>query len=210
MFFLTKKFPLFQANNDVEALMEIAVVIGRRKVEKVATLHSASFHYCRLHFVNAILGIQAERLLQTCPLSPKRASHGRNSSRDKTQQYTSQRNLIHSSFHIISLHMSHACPAQNQMHAVNLRSPRRRRRPIRPSNSPTPLRLLPAHPLHLLTMPHQIPPLKPVDPISRTRSIYLSGSYTRSPSSVLHRGRFSHILFCARANPHLRLRVGWL
>ena len=45
LFFLTKKFPLFQANDDVEALMEIAVVIGRRKIEKVATLHSASLNF---------------------------------------------------------------------------------------------------------------------------------------------------------------------
>jgi len=43
LFFLTKKFPLFQANDDIEAMMEIAVVIGRRKMEKVTTLHSSSF-----------------------------------------------------------------------------------------------------------------------------------------------------------------------
>lgn len=43
LFFLTKKFPVFQANDDIEALMEIAVVIGRRKVEKVATLHGRTF-----------------------------------------------------------------------------------------------------------------------------------------------------------------------
>lgn len=46
MFFLTKKFPLFQANDDIEALMEMAVVIGRRKVEKIATLHSTSLLFC--------------------------------------------------------------------------------------------------------------------------------------------------------------------
>ena len=42
LFFLCKKFPLFQANDDVEALMEIAVVLGRRRMERAATLHSAT------------------------------------------------------------------------------------------------------------------------------------------------------------------------
>lgn len=37
---LTGKFPLFQANDDVEALMEIACIVGKRKMEKAATLHS--------------------------------------------------------------------------------------------------------------------------------------------------------------------------
>ena len=40
LFFLTKKFPLFQSNDDTEALMEIAVIIGRRRMEKAASLHS--------------------------------------------------------------------------------------------------------------------------------------------------------------------------
>ncbi|SJL02567.1 uncharacterized protein ARMOST_05898 [Armillaria ostoyae] len=40
LFFLTKKFPLFQSNDDVEALMEIATIIGSKRMEKVATLHS--------------------------------------------------------------------------------------------------------------------------------------------------------------------------
>jgi len=39
LFFLTGKFPLFQANDDVEALLEIACIIGRRRMEKAATLH---------------------------------------------------------------------------------------------------------------------------------------------------------------------------
>ncbi len=40
LFFLTKKFPLFQSNDDTEALMEIATIIGRRRMERTATLHS--------------------------------------------------------------------------------------------------------------------------------------------------------------------------
>lgn len=40
LFFLTKKFPIFNSNDDTEALIEIATIIGRRKMEKTATLHS--------------------------------------------------------------------------------------------------------------------------------------------------------------------------
>ncbi|PSR80981.1 hypothetical protein PHLCEN_2v6571 [Hermanssonia centrifuga] len=43
LFFLTRKFPLFQSSDDVEALMEIAAIIGKRKMEKTATLHSRTF-----------------------------------------------------------------------------------------------------------------------------------------------------------------------
>lgn len=41
--FLTGKFPVFQSNDDVEALMEIAVVLGRRNTERAATLHGRTF-----------------------------------------------------------------------------------------------------------------------------------------------------------------------
>jgi len=37
--FLTGKFPIFQSNDDVEALMEIASVLGKKKTERAATLH---------------------------------------------------------------------------------------------------------------------------------------------------------------------------
>ena len=40
LFFLIKKFPLFQSGDDVEALVEIASIIGKRRMEKIATLHS--------------------------------------------------------------------------------------------------------------------------------------------------------------------------
>ncbi|KAK7029416.1 Cell division control protein 7 [Paramarasmius palmivorus] len=43
LFFLTHKFPLFQSNDDVEALMEIAVIIGRKKMENAALLHGRIF-----------------------------------------------------------------------------------------------------------------------------------------------------------------------
>lgn len=42
LFFLTGKFPLFQSNDDIEALMEIASIIGKRRMELAATLHCES------------------------------------------------------------------------------------------------------------------------------------------------------------------------
>lgn len=41
--FLTGKFPLFQSNDDMEAFMEIATILGRKKIERTAALHSACF-----------------------------------------------------------------------------------------------------------------------------------------------------------------------
>ncbi|KZT70349.1 kinase-like protein [Daedalea quercina L-15889] len=43
LFFLTRKFPLFHSSDDVEALMEIASIIGKKRMEKTATLHSRVF-----------------------------------------------------------------------------------------------------------------------------------------------------------------------
>ncbi|KAF8914428.1 hypothetical protein CPB84DRAFT_1759244 [Gymnopilus junonius] len=40
LFFLTGKFPIFQSNDDVEALMEITAIIGKKNMERVATLHA--------------------------------------------------------------------------------------------------------------------------------------------------------------------------
>ena len=39
LFFLTNRFPLFKSDDDIEALMEISAIIGKRKMEAVATLH---------------------------------------------------------------------------------------------------------------------------------------------------------------------------
>lgn len=49
LFFLTGKFPIFQSQDDMEALVEIATIIGHKQMEKVATLHSQSifFHIFR-------------------------------------------------------------------------------------------------------------------------------------------------------------------
>ncbi|KAG6329119.1 hypothetical protein ID866_9971 [Astraeus odoratus] len=43
LFFLTGKFPLFQSSDDIEALMEIATIIGRPKMERTALMHSRTF-----------------------------------------------------------------------------------------------------------------------------------------------------------------------
>jgi hypothetical protein len=45
LFFLVRKFPLFQSSDDIEALMELAAILGRKKMEKAATLHSESLSY---------------------------------------------------------------------------------------------------------------------------------------------------------------------
>ncbi|KAI5987777.1 kinase-like protein [Pisolithus marmoratus] len=43
LFFLTGKFPLFQSSDDIEALMEVATIVGRQKMERTALLHSRTF-----------------------------------------------------------------------------------------------------------------------------------------------------------------------
>ncbi|KAK7064358.1 kinase-like protein [Favolaschia claudopus] len=43
MYILLWKFPLFQCSDDNEALMEIACILGKKKMEIVATLHSRTF-----------------------------------------------------------------------------------------------------------------------------------------------------------------------
>lgn len=40
--FLTRRFPFFNSNDDTEALVEIAAIVGRKKMEKCAALHSTS------------------------------------------------------------------------------------------------------------------------------------------------------------------------
>lgn len=56
LFFLTGKFPLFQSNDDVEALLEIACIIGRRRMEKAATLHCERLPEARgVPYINSVL-----------------------------------------------------------------------------------------------------------------------------------------------------------
>jgi cell division control protein 7 len=49
---LTHKFPIFNSNDDMEALMEIAAIFGRASMERCAMLHSAShdlaMHQCEI------------------------------------------------------------------------------------------------------------------------------------------------------------------
>lgn len=55
--FLSGKFPIFNANDDVEALMEIAAILGKRKMEKCAQLHSetSSRLYARIVTYSGLL-----------------------------------------------------------------------------------------------------------------------------------------------------------
>lgn len=43
LFFLTQRFPLYTAGDDVEALMEIATIVGGKNMERVALLHNRTF-----------------------------------------------------------------------------------------------------------------------------------------------------------------------
>ncbi|PWN53037.1 kinase-like protein [Violaceomyces palustris] len=41
--FLTKRFPLFNSNDDTEALLELATIFGKRRMEQCALLHNRTF-----------------------------------------------------------------------------------------------------------------------------------------------------------------------
>ena len=41
---LTKRFPMFNANTDVEALLELTVIFGKSKLHRCALLHNRTFH----------------------------------------------------------------------------------------------------------------------------------------------------------------------
>lgn len=55
LFFLSGKFPLFQSNDDIEALMEIAAIIGRKQMERTATLHSMFTNHGYLELATDII-----------------------------------------------------------------------------------------------------------------------------------------------------------
>jgi cell division control protein 7 len=38
--FLTRRFPFFNSNDDIEALMEIATIFGGKRIESCGALHS--------------------------------------------------------------------------------------------------------------------------------------------------------------------------
>lgn len=42
--FLTKRFPLFNSNDDTEALLELMVIFGRRRMTQAAILHNRTLH----------------------------------------------------------------------------------------------------------------------------------------------------------------------
>ena len=49
--FLLRRFPLFNANDDTEALLELAAIFGQRRMEQCAMLHNRTFS-CNLPTVN--------------------------------------------------------------------------------------------------------------------------------------------------------------
>lgn len=75
--FLSGKFPIFNANDDVEALMEIAAILGKRKMEKCAQLHSEDFPVLVLHsLLTSDRFYQIVRLFATSRQSTTPASVG--------------------------------------------------------------------------------------------------------------------------------------
>lgn len=42
--FLTRRFPLFNASDDAEALMELMVIFGKGRMSRVALLHNRTMH----------------------------------------------------------------------------------------------------------------------------------------------------------------------
>lgn len=49
--FLTKRFPLFNANDDTEALLELTVIFGKKRMTQAATLHNRTMH-CNVPLTN--------------------------------------------------------------------------------------------------------------------------------------------------------------
>ncbi|KAH7103306.1 kinase-like protein [Auriculariales sp. MPI-PUGE-AT-0066] len=43
LFFLTKRIPIYSANDDIAALMELATILGHKRMEKAAISHNRSF-----------------------------------------------------------------------------------------------------------------------------------------------------------------------
>lgn len=75
LFFLAGKFPLFQSNDDIEALMEIAAIIGSKAMEDAATLHCT----CHVYFnppslvsCRSLFYIYRSYIRDECTPSPKR------------------------------------------------------------------------------------------------------------------------------------------
>ena len=72
LFFLTRKFPLFQSNDDVEALMELSAILGRKGMERAATLHSAYDNFPGVFTAHLLL--YRSYVLHECSISTRRRS----------------------------------------------------------------------------------------------------------------------------------------
>jgi cell division control protein 7 len=62
--FLSKRFPFFNSNDDIEALVELATVFGRRKLEECAALHGVVFETTIPTIKDA--PVQLEKLIEWC------------------------------------------------------------------------------------------------------------------------------------------------
>lgn len=72
--FLACKFPIFNANDDIEALMELAAILGKRKMEKCAQLHSKEFCMVNIYLkLYRLTNFQIEPLRLMCPQSTTQA-----------------------------------------------------------------------------------------------------------------------------------------
>ena len=55
LFFLCGRFPMFRSNDDIDALLEIATIIGKKRMERVAALHGVYLERCRLNGLDPLL-----------------------------------------------------------------------------------------------------------------------------------------------------------
>ncbi|KAF5099908.1 hypothetical protein D0Z03_000911 [Geotrichum reessii] len=62
--FLSKRFPFFNSSDDIEALVELATVFGRRKLEDCAALHGVVFETTIPTIKDA--SVQLEKLIEWC------------------------------------------------------------------------------------------------------------------------------------------------
>jgi hypothetical protein len=173
LFFLSGKFPLFHSSDDVEALMEIAAIIGKRKMESVATLHSMWFRLRSCGGLPLRWTIQVGRLRQMSRTSLRTVSHGGNLSRGKipisihrlNQTHDSALTLCHRT-QLIRESIPHhqLCPPSTRLAVIHVRLLHTR--------------------IHSL---RRIRLLNPITPTSNWRSTCWNNSCSQSRRGELHR-----------------------
>lgn len=71
--FLTRRFPFFNSNDDTEALLELLAIYGRRKMERVAALHSKALSL-RIYEI-AGLAHSFDEQIARCSQTSRRSKH---------------------------------------------------------------------------------------------------------------------------------------